>query len=300
MALIIIGIGFQADTTRAQDAPVNVPIAPITDVPLELRGRFIQAGVVIGKTIPFSQIEYMEANFKANKDGDFVIGFDRDEIGPAKIKITTPEGKILEKTFELATRKYEVTEVYGLPQNKVTPPEWAVKRMAQEKIIKNVAWASLDEIARGYLERFRYPLNVVRTTSSWGAVRSLNGTKGTPHYGVDFGAKVGTPVFAPASGKIVISKAGFYIEGGLIGIDHGQGLISYYMHLSKLSVKNGARVKKGQKIGEVGASGRANGPHLHWSLRWHDRQIDPQFMTKTLKIIDLAPVITPIENTPPK
>ncbi len=269
---------------------------PENEILLELKGQFKQSGAIIGKTIPFSQIEYMEAKFNANAEGDFIIGFDRDEKSPAIIKITTPDGRVLEKTFEIKTRNYKVTEVYGLPANKVTPPKSVEKRIADEKIIKNAAWASLDEISRGFLEVFRYPLANVRTTSSWGAVRSLNGTKGQPHYGVDYGAKVGTPVFAPAEGKIVIAKLGFYIEGGLVGIDHGQGLISYYMHLSKVSVAKGKRVKKGQKIGEVGATGRANGPHLHWSLRWHNRQLDPQLMTKPMPNIDLNPVEPEVQS----
>lgn len=259
----------------------------IEQIPLELRGSFTQSAIIIGKTIPNSLIEYQKEKIIANEDGVFLIGFDRDDAGPAIITIITPNGEFLEKSFEIASRKYKVTSVNGLPPAKVNPPQSVLARIAKEKEFKNIAWSSLDTESRGFLEVFDHPLASVRTTSSWGAVRSLNGTKGVPHYGVDYGAKVGTPVFAPASGKVVIAKGGFYYEGGLVGIDHGQGLISYYMHLSKITAQNGKNVKKGQKIGEVGATGRATGPHLHWALRWRDRQLDPQLLTKPLELIEI-------------
>ncbi len=281
---VILTAAISPSKSFAQE--VETQIAPDI-VPLEIKGQFIQSGLIIGKTTPGSLIEYQEEKIIANKDGVFLIGFDRDDQGPAIFKIFTPYGLYLEKSFEIVPRQYEVTEVNGLPPAKVNPPDSVLARIAKEKEIKNAAWASLDETARGFEEVFRYPLANVRTTSSWGAVRSLNGTKGVPHYGVDYGAKTGTPVFAAASGKVVIAKSGFYYEGGLVGIDHGQGLISYYMHLSKITTLKGKWVKKGQKIGEVGATGRATGPHLHWALRWRNRQLDPQLLTKSLMPIEI-------------
>ena len=88
-------------------------------------------------------------------------------------------------------------------------------------------------------------------------------------------APQGTPVTAPAGGLVVLAEPDLHFEGGLIAIDHGQGLITAYLHQSALAVSKGARVDTGDLIGYVGMKGRATGPHLCWRMRWRDRQCDP-------------------------
>jgi murein DD-endopeptidase MepM/ murein hydrolase activator NlpD len=246
-------------------------------IPLQMRGKLKQSHAIIGKTAPNAKIKIGEIEFKADNDGNFVFGFDRDEKSPLKLEIN--DGiRSFSKELIIETRKYKVTNVNGLPPSKVNPPPEAVAKLEKDRLIKNAAWASLDENAKGFMENFKWPLKSVRITSSWGAVRSLNGTPGRPHYGVDLGAPTGTNIYAPASGKIVIAENNLYYEGGLVGIDHGQGFISYTMHMSSVDVKVGQLVVQGDKIGKVGSTGRSTGPHLHWSLRWHDKQIDPATM----------------------
>ena len=101
---------------------------------------------------------------------------------------------------------------------------------------------------------------------------------GRPHYGSDLAAPIGTPVHAPAAGTVSFAETGLHYEGGLILIDHGQGLISAYLHLSRIDVTAGQRVARGQPIGAVGKEGRATGPHLCWRMKWRGRNMDPMLM----------------------
>ena len=112
----------------------------------------------------------------------------------------------------------------------------------------------------------------------YGSQRILNGEPGRPHYGVDIAAGEGSPVYAPADGIITLAYPGMYFSGGTIILDHGQGLSSSFLHLSKILVKAGTEVRKGDLIARVGATGRASGPHLDWRMNWLDRRVDPQLL----------------------
>jgi murein DD-endopeptidase MepM/ murein hydrolase activator NlpD len=106
----------------------------------------------------------------------------------------------------------------------------------------------------------------------------LNGEPKQPHYGVDLAAPSGTPIHAPAAGLVVLAEPDMFLEGGLTMIDHGQGLISYYLHQSRQHVQAGQRVERRQLIGEVGMKGRATGNHLCWRLTWRGRHMDPSLL----------------------
>jgi murein DD-endopeptidase MepM/ murein hydrolase activator NlpD len=280
------GIFFISHQSTALASTQSVAAKNI-QIPLSMKGNFMQSGAIIGKTAPFATISFGEPGkdpviFNADRDGYFVLGLDRDAAATAELKITVQD-KTLTKNLEIWKRTYKVTEVNGLPPSKVNPPESAQAKIAADKVIKTNAWSSVDPYERGFLETFRWPIDKIRITSPWGAVRKLNGSLQTPHYGVDVGAPTGTPIYAPASGIVVIAEPDLFYEGGLVGIDHGQGLISYSMHMSKVGVTAGQRIKQGDKVGEVGSTGRSNGPHLHWSLKWHGRQLDPALMVHPLQ-----------------
>lgn len=260
------------------EQPSNIKNQATQQIFLKLKGHLEQSGVIIGETIPHSKIYYKNGIYEADADGNFILGFDRDEALQQNLKIIAPNGQELNKTLNIAPRTYQITVVNGLPKDKVIPPESSWDRIKAEKAIKDAAFASSDESQKGYLQSFRWPLDNVRITSPWGAARNLNGVVTKPHYGVDFGATTGTPIYAPADGKVILAQPDMYFEGGIVGIDHGKGLISFTMHMSKIDVSVGQIVKKGQLVGAVGATGRATGPHLHWSMRWNGNQLDPSLM----------------------
>ncbi|WP_138992607.1 M23 family metallopeptidase [Larkinella sp. C7] len=115
------------------------------------------------------------------------------------------------------------------------------------------------------------------TEGNFGAYRTFDGQPRNRHTGTDYPIGTGQPVLSMSDGKIVLTGNHFF-GGNSVFIDHGNGLIAMYLHLSGFSVKKGDWVKKGQKIGEVGETGRATGPHLHLGVRWHDARIDPAFL----------------------
>ena len=131
-----------------------------------------------------------------------------------------------------------------------------------------------------FKDGFDYPLKQFTKTSPFGAQRILNGVTKKPHYGVDIAAPVGTPIYAPADGVISMADDDLYFEGAMVLIDHGQGLISMYLHMNTIDVKPGQEVKRGEKIGEVGSKGRSTGPHLCWRLKWRNRHLDPELLTR--------------------
>jgi murein DD-endopeptidase MepM/ murein hydrolase activator NlpD len=113
-----------------------------------------------------------------------------------------------------------------------------------------------------------------RLSSRFGLRRFFNGQPRNPHSGVDLAAPAGTPVKAPASAR-VIDTGEYYYNGKTVFLDHGQGLLSAYFHLSQTKVRPGQQLRRGEVIGTVGATGRATGPHLHWSVYLNGAQVDP-------------------------
>ncbi len=262
-------------------AALALPTSARADIPLSLDGRLVQGGHVIGRTAPGALV-YVdgEALATASADGWFFIGFDRD--GPLQTEIVVRRGREqARQTLTLMRGRFPSTRVDGLPPATVTPSDPALlARIEREVALKTEAFASRVE-GDGFRTGFRWPLAAVRVTSAWGAQRVLNGTPARPHYGIDLGAAAGTPILAPAGGKVVLAQPGLHFEGGLTLIDHGQGVISAYLHQSRIEVAVGRSVRAGEVLGLVGSTGRATGPHLCWRLKWRDRNLDPSLLVRT-------------------
>jgi hypothetical protein len=245
---------------------------------LRLAGHSEQGGCLIGRTRPGAAIALDgEAVGEASRHGLFVLGFDRDAA--AKATLSVGKGKWCDtRDLTVAAVDYDVQKIDGLPQDQVTPEDPSLlARIAAEAERKAKGFASRDD-NEGFRSGFVMPLKATRMSSRFGGQRILNGVPNRPHYGADFAAPVGTPVHAPAAGLVSFAETGLHFEGALILIDHGQGLISAYLHLSKVLVAAGDRVTKGQLIGEVGQEGRATGPHLCWRMKWRGRNLDPTLL----------------------
>lgn len=250
------------------------------EVPLQLTGRLQQGGHAIGRTAPRAMIFVDgEALTQASADGWFIVGFDRDAALSTEIvaRVGRDEARW---PLTLTRGDFPTSRVDGLPQSTVTPSDPALMaRIEREVALKADAFASRRD-ADDFREGFVWPLETIRVTSRWGAQRILNGTPARPHYGIDLGADAGTTIRAPAGGVVTLAERDMHFEGGLTLIDHGQGLISAYLHQSRLDVTPGDRVERGSVLGRVGSSGRATGPHLCWRLRWRDRNLDPSLMVR--------------------
>jgi murein DD-endopeptidase MepM/ murein hydrolase activator NlpD len=113
----------------------------------------------------------------------------------------------------------------------------------------------------------------------FGTRRTFNGEVQSVHQGLDYAARAGTPVRAVNAGTVLLARPLFF-EGNCLVLDHGQGLLTLYMHLSKIEVEEGKQVKRGQRLGRVGGTGRATGPHLHLGVRWQREYLNPATLLK--------------------
>jgi murein DD-endopeptidase MepM/ murein hydrolase activator NlpD len=249
-------------------------------VPLALSGKPVQSGYVIGRTAPNAALTLDDEDIgQASADGLFVIGFDRDAASRCGITAQTPNADVARR-LSIAPIEYDVQKIDGLPQDQVTPTDPALlARIAEEARRKAVGFASNID-ATYFQDGFALPLpeGSFRQSARFGGQRILNGVPERPHYGSDLAAPIGTPVTAPADGLVSFAETGLHYEGALILIDHGQGLISAYLHLSKVGVAAGHTVRRGDLIGAVGKEGRATGPHLCWRMKWRGRNLDPMQM----------------------
>jgi murein DD-endopeptidase MepM/ murein hydrolase activator NlpD len=241
-------------------------------------GRLMQGGVLYGLTDPDAPIAVDgKPQGAAGKDGLFVVGFDRDAPSAATVAVYR-KGAWAEQALSIAPVSYDVQRIDGLPQQMVTATDPAIiAREAADRALKDKAFASRADLD-GFKGGFVLPLDHPVKTSPFGVQRVLNGEPKAPHYGVDLAAPVGTPIHAPAPGLVVLAEPDLYLDGGLTLIDHGQGLISMYLHQSRLDVTAGELVAQRQPIGLVGMKGRATGPHLCWRMKWRDRNLDPSLM----------------------
>ena len=239
--------------------------------PFPFRGRLVQGGLILGRTRPGDRVRIDGVlETMAGATGLFVAGFDRDS-GPS-VRIETALGAA---TLPVAPGVFDIQRIDGLPPDQVSPTAPALlARIAEEGARKRLAFAHRAD-TEDFRDGFVWPLAHATRTSAFGPQRILNGEPRTPHYGVDLAAPPGTPIVAPADGGVVMAEPDLWFEGGLTLIDHGQGLVSAYLHQRAQAVAAGDRVVRGQVIGEVGMKGRATGPHLCWRLSWRGRHMDP-------------------------
>lgn len=256
-------------------APAAAPSPAPSTLSLNCAGAFTQGGVALCRTLPRAAISVDGVpSGEADEQGWAVIGFNREHAASARIEARA-NGARSTAEYQIAAREFDIQRVNGLPQQTVTPTDPAVlERIRREAALKAQGFASVAPM-EGFLDGFILPIEGGTVTGRWGNQRILNGTPSTPHFGYDIAAPDGTPIRAPAAGVVTLAEPDMHYEGGLVFIDHGQGLITMYLHMSRLDVHVGDVVTQGQVIGAVGARGRATGPHLCWRMKWRDRQLDP-------------------------
>lgn len=282
IAAILLAACAAAEAPAQPEGPVAEAAAPAVVAPpaptsfvLNCAGAFTQGGVALCRTLPGAAI-FVDgvASGQADASGWAVIGFNREHGANGNVEARI-NGETLSRDFPIAPRSFDVQRVDGLPPQTVTPTDPAVlERIRREAALKQQGFASLADI-EGFLDGFILPVEGGRVSGTWGNQRILNGVPSTPHFGYDIAAPEGAPIHAPAAGVVTLAQPDMHYEGGLVFIDHGQGLITMYLHMSRLDVAVGDRVTQGQVIGAVGARGRATGPHLCWRMKWRERQLDP-------------------------
>jgi len=239
---------------------------------VDMDGIFKQGGMIRGQTEAGTKVFLDEVEIKVDAKGRFVFGFGRDAEPKAILKLIK-DGKTEEVVLTITPQDYDIERVDGLPEKTVTvPEEERIRREKETAMVRDARDGITDQ--DDWAEPFIAPA-VGRISGVYGSQRILNGEPRWPHYGLDITGDVGTPVKAPAGGIVKLAEPNFLLEGGIIIIDHGFGVNSTFMHLSKVSVKPGQRVEQGDIIGNIGMTGRASGPHLDWRVNWGEVRLDP-------------------------
>ena len=240
---------------------------------VEFDGKFIQGHFIIGKTDPGIKVKIDKKQVKVSKDGYFAFGLARDR--KYDVVITIEKNGVKKKiTKRVQKRKYNIQKIDGLEEKKVTPPEEVYERIKKEN--KLIAEArAIDSNLDFFKDKFIIPVDDSIITGVYGSQRILNGKPKWPHYGLDFAQKEGTPVKAMLDGTVTLAQSDLYYTGGTLIFDHGHGISTLYMHMQKILVEKGQKVKQGEVIGMVGSTGRATGPHLDIRLNWFDTRLDP-------------------------
>jgi murein DD-endopeptidase MepM/ murein hydrolase activator NlpD len=174
--------------------------------------------------------------------------------------------------FAVQDKSYEVQRLTIKNERMVNPSPDDLARIKLERARIDAAYDHWSE--RPAITRFVLPVSGGQASNSFGRRRFFNDQPRDPHSGMDIGAATGTPVLAAAKGR-VLATGDFFFNGNTVFLDHGQGLITMYCHLDRIDVKPDQDVEVGQAIGTVGATGRATGPHLHWSVSLNNNRVDP-------------------------
>ena len=232
-------------------------------------GNFIQGSFILGKTDPDSEVTIDKRKVKVTSDGYFAFGLGRDRKND--VVITINNKKIIKKVFK---REYKIQRIDGLDEKKVTPPEEVYERIKRENKWIGEARA-IDSDLIFFKNKFSIPVSNAIITGVYGSQRILNGKPKWPHYGLDFAADEGTEIKAMLDGTVTLAEPDLFYTGGTLIFDHGHGISTLYMHMHKIFLKKGQKIKQGDIIGTVGSTGRATGAHLDVRLNWFNVRLDP-------------------------
>ncbi|MFZ3033252.1 MAG: M23 family metallopeptidase [Parvibaculum sp.] len=243
---------------------------------ITLKGDVEQGAIVVGKTSPEARVMLDGRKIMVSSKGYFAIAFDRDHGPKATLVVKMPDGKSETEHLKVARRHWQIQSITGVARKYVTPPPEDLIRIKRERELKKAS-RPCDTDADWFAEKFIWPASGP-ISGIFGSQRIFNGEPRNPHFGVDIAAPEGAPIVAPADGIIRLAEPDMFYEGGLVFIDHGQGVFSQMLHMSQLYVKTGQRVHQGDPIGKVGMKGRATGPHLHWGMLWCGTRVDASLM----------------------
>ncbi len=246
-------------------------------------GPMIQGGTVLG-TAPAltSRLTLDGRDVPVAPDGRFLIAFDRDAAARAELVAIRVDGSSLRQTLTVQPRAWRIERLNTLPRFAQPSAEFERRRPAELAQI-NAARAKSNTV-QGWRQDFMWPVTG-RISGLFGSQRIYKGEPGAYHSGVDVARPSGTPIIAPADGVVVLAaQQPFTLEGKLLMLDHGMTLNSAFLHLSRIDVKVGDVVRRGQRIGAIGTTGRSTGPHLHWGMKWGSARIDPLLIAGSMPV----------------
>ncbi|MGQ0530839.1 MAG: M23 family metallopeptidase [Panacagrimonas sp.] len=242
----------------------------------QISGRWQQGALLVGQVTPGSQVRFNDRELSLSADGRFVLGLAFDAPPAAVIEVREVSGDTQRFEYSVEPRVYDVQKISGLPQAMVEPPAAGLQRIeADQKLVADAR--RFDTPRADFTGPWRWPV-AAQVTGIYGSNRILNGVPKQPHFGIDLAAPEGAPVWAAAGGVVRLAHRDLYFTGGTIILDHGHGVTTTYLHLSRLDVSPGQQVARGEVIGKVGMTGRATGPHLCWRANWFEVRLDPSLL----------------------
>lgn len=201
------------------------------------------------------------------------------KTGEQKIKVLQSHGSRM-VPFTISSKAYETQHITIKDKRKVVPNAEDLKRIRKERGAMDRALGHWDDSLITSDLHLDLPVEG-RLSSSFGLRRFFNEQPRAPHSGLDIAVPEGTPIKAPADGKVILT-GNFFFNGNSVFIDHGEGLVTMYCHMSRIDVKEGQAVKRGEVIGAVGMTGRVTGPHLHWGVSLNDARVNPSLFVPAL------------------
>lgn len=254
-------------------------------------GGVRQGDVLHGRAPGFAKAVSEGQTYMIDEDGNFLMAFAREAEKQQKLQLVATDGAVKTAVLEVLPVKWDIQDIKGVPQKKVTPS--ATDQAAIDDERRQLRGALAEDLRKAYWKTgFMQPVSG-RISGKFGGQRIMNGRKMNPHAGTDIAAPLGTPVAAAGDGKVVLTAGDLFYSGNVVVIDHGYGLQTIYAHLNKITVQKGQKVKKGEIIGEVGKTGRVTGPHLHWGASLKGIRFNP------FSLLRLGGSETPVCFNPP-
>lgn len=252
---------------------------PISTREWLIAGPLTQGGVVLGTAPPGTVALTVDGEpVRLTGDRRFIAGFGRDSPTTAVLVARRVDGSSDRRVVAIAPRHYAIDAIPSLRQPPPdAPPDPVYDARRAVELAEIAAARAGDSDQSGWQQAFAWPAHG-RISGVYGSQRILGGVPKSPHNGLDVAAPPGAPVTAPAAGAVRLAHGPFLLEGNLVMLDHGHGLVSAFLHLSRIDVREGQHVARGEPIGRVGMTGRATGPHLHWALSWHRARLDPALL----------------------
>ena len=257
-------------------AAATVGAQPVATREWLIAGRLTQGGIVFGTAPPGTVgVTVDGAPVRLTGDRRFLAGFGRDAADRATLVARFADGSTDRRVIPIAPRHYDIESIPSLKQPPPdAPPDPVYDARRAVELAEIAAARAGDSDETGWQQAFAWPAHG-RISGVYGSQRILGGVPKAPHLGLDVAAVAGSPVVAPADGIVRLAHGPFLLEGNLIMLDHGHGLVSAFLHLSRINVQEGQHVTRGAPLGRVGMTGRATGPHLHWALSWQTARLDP-------------------------
>ncbi len=276
--LAILALGL-LPANAAPSPGATAPRVAATSV-FSLAGQPVQGGWLRGVAPPRTVVLRLDgASVSFAPDGAFFLAFDRDAKPGATLEAVLADGRKVTEVLAVAPRAWRIERV-NVPLRPPATPDADYQRIRTAELARIAAARTANSASEGWRQRFIWPVRG-RISGLFGSQRIYQGVPASYHSGTDVSTgHSGTPFVAPADGIVILAaESPFSLEGNLLMIDHGMGLNSAFLHGSKLLVKAGDSVRQGQVIGLIGMSGRASGPHLHWSVKWHEARLDPMLLS---------------------